>query len=265
MIQRKFITLSLSQFGQIFRIPYNGQAVFTNEWDLASLAYSQETEGPYHTNLSTPNEICRFLQLERTELNRTIKSTNVILTPNQILTKELRQDMNHWEEHIRENVFGLGGHRDHLPASLAHMLYCIVVEEQYNLVYFFVKRIEFALKQTRKPQSDRGKPKSRHSVSSSSAHHYISSSHQEDDDDNEGTSRASTPSPTLTLTLFNHLITKNMTFLLLLNKMIIFSSSDKLPCSIKRNKSMRKLEVDSNHSGRHCEESLERKRNKDVE
>ncbi|GJV09362.1 hypothetical protein Tco_1347018 [Tanacetum coccineum] len=45
---------------------------------------------------------------------------------------------------IRENLFGLGGHRDHLPASLAHMLYCIVAEAQYNLAYFFVKRIECA-------------------------------------------------------------------------------------------------------------------------
>ncbi|GKB05497.1 hypothetical protein Tco_0833692 [Tanacetum coccineum] len=146
MIQHEFITLSLSlaQFGQILRIPYNGQAVFTNEWDLASLAYSQETEGPYHTDLPTPDDIRRFLQLNRVELNRTMKSQNVILTPNQILTKELSQDMKRWEELIRENVFGLGGHRDHLPASLAHMLYCIVAEEQYNLAYFFVKRIECA-------------------------------------------------------------------------------------------------------------------------
>ncbi|GJV61555.1 hypothetical protein Tco_1467655 [Tanacetum coccineum] len=52
--------------------------------------------------------------------------------------------MKHWEELIRENVFRLGGHRDHLSASLAHMLYCIVAEEQYNLAYFFVKRIEYA-------------------------------------------------------------------------------------------------------------------------
>ncbi|GJR62085.1 hypothetical protein Tco_1504247 [Tanacetum coccineum] len=147
--------------------------------------------------------------------------------------------MKRWEELIRENVFGLGGHRDHLPASLAHMLYCIVAEEQYNLAYFFVKRIEcaratstanlpygmfltrlyrhvmehyphldngiynvvdrvmrpLALKQTRKPQSDRGK--ARHSVSSTSAHHnYGSSSHQGDDDEDDGASRASTPSPT---------------------------------------------------------------------
>ncbi|GJW66150.1 hypothetical protein Tco_0118034, partial [Tanacetum coccineum] len=131
--------------------------------DLASLAYSQETEGPYHTDLPTPDDIRRFLQLDRVELNRTIKSQNVTLTPNQILTKELRQDMKRWEELIRENVFGLGGHRDHLPASLAHI--------------------------------DRGK--ARHFVSSTSAHHnYGSSSHHGYEDEDDGASRASTPSPT---------------------------------------------------------------------
>nr|GFB17312.1 E3 ubiquitin-protein ligase UPL2-like [Tanacetum cinerariifolium] len=114
MIHHEFITPSLAQFGQILIIPYNGQGVFTNEWDLASLAYSQETEGPYHIDIPTLNDI------------------------------QLRQDMKRWEELIRENVFGLGGHRNHLPASLAHMLYCIVAEEQYNLTYFFVKRIEYA-------------------------------------------------------------------------------------------------------------------------
>ncbi|GKE27258.1 hypothetical protein Tco_1442642 [Tanacetum coccineum] len=49
--------------------------------------------------------------------------------------------MKRWEELIRKDVFGLGGHRDHLLASLTHMLYCIVAEEQYNLAYFSVKRI----------------------------------------------------------------------------------------------------------------------------
>ncbi|GKA80129.1 hypothetical protein Tco_0786725 [Tanacetum coccineum] len=77
-------------------------------------------------------------------VDRTIKSQTVTLTPNQILTKELSPDMKQWEELIRENMFGLGGHRDHLPACLAHMLYCVVAEEQYNLAYFFVKRIECA-------------------------------------------------------------------------------------------------------------------------
>ncbi|GJU96415.1 hypothetical protein Tco_1321171 [Tanacetum coccineum] len=206
MIQHEFITLTLAQFGQILKIPYNGQAVFTNDWNLASLEYSQETEGPYCTELPTPDDIHRLLKLER------------------VMVDQL----------IRENVFGLGGHRDHLPACLAYMLYCVVAEEQHNLAYFFVKRIKcaratptanllygifltrlyrhvmeayphldngiynivdrvmhpLALKQPRRPRSNLGK--ARHSVSSSSSHHQGMSSHQhDDDDDNVETSRAS--------------------------------------------------------------------------
>ncbi|GJU21388.1 hypothetical protein Tco_1154730 [Tanacetum coccineum] len=43
--------------------------------------------------------------------------------------------------------------------------------------------ILLALKQTRRPRSDRGK--ARHSVSSSSSHHQGTSSHQHDDDDDD--------------------------------------------------------------------------------
>ncbi|GJU80195.1 zf-CCHC domain-containing protein [Tanacetum coccineum] len=106
--------------------------------------YSQETEGPYSTDLPTPDDIRRLLELERVMVDRTIKSQTVTLTPNQILTKELSPNMKQWKELIRENVFELGGHRNHLPACLAHMLYCVVTEEQYNLAYFFIKRIECA-------------------------------------------------------------------------------------------------------------------------
>ncbi|GKA68859.1 hypothetical protein Tco_0768776 [Tanacetum coccineum] len=169
------------------------------------LAYSQETEGPYHTDLPTLDDIRQFLELDRVELNRTIKSQNVSLNPNQILTKELRQDMMCWEELIRKNVFRLGGHRNHLSASLAHMLCCIVAEEQYNLAYFFVKRVECARST---PTANlpygmfltglhRDHGKACHSISSTSAHHnYGSSSHQRDDDEDDGASRASTPSRT---------------------------------------------------------------------
>ncbi|GJV65387.1 hypothetical protein Tco_1476215 [Tanacetum coccineum] len=202
MIQHEFITLTLAQFGQILRIPYNGQAVFTNEWDLASLAYSQETEGPYHTDLPTPDDIRRFLQLDRVELNRTIKSQNVTLNPNQILTKELRQDMKRWEELIRENVFGLGGHRDHLPASLAHMLYCIVAEEQYNLAYFFVKRIECA-RATPTANLPYGMFLTRlyrhvmeHYPHLDNGIYNVFDRVMRDDDEDDGASRASTASPT---------------------------------------------------------------------
>nr|GEV08344.1 zf-CCHC domain-containing protein/DUF4219 domain-containing protein/UBN2 domain-containing protein [Tanacetum cinerariifolium] len=68
-----------------------------------------------------------------------------------------------------------------------------------NGFYNVVDRVmsSLALKQTRKPRSDRGMQKARHSVSSSSsAHHFGSSSHHENDGEDEGTSRASTSSPT---------------------------------------------------------------------
>nr|GFA30232.1 ribosomal protein L7Ae/L30e/S12e/Gadd45 [Tanacetum cinerariifolium] len=100
------------------------------------------TEGPYHTELPTPEEIHQFLQFERVDSNRIIKSKKVTLSPNQVLTKELRHDLKRWNKLIYEYVFGLGGHQDHLPACFAHILYCILAEQQYNLAYFFVKRIE---------------------------------------------------------------------------------------------------------------------------
>ncbi|GJY52173.1 zf-CCHC domain-containing protein [Tanacetum coccineum] len=221
---------------------------------------AQEVESKEKLIESNPNSKPKFILINNTKIpiasddeNRNqLKSQTVTLTPNQILTKELSPDIKQWEELIRENVFGLGGHRDHLPACLAHMLYCVVAEEQYNLAYFFVKRIEcaratptanlpygmfltrlyrhvmeayphldngiynivdrvmrpLALKQPRRPRSDRGK--ARHSVSSSSSHHQGMSSHQhDDDDDNVETSRASTPSPNTYLNSLNPLDYQN--------------------------------------------------------
>ncbi|GKE29250.1 hypothetical protein Tco_1444634, partial [Tanacetum coccineum] len=116
--------------------------------------------------------------------------------------------MKQWEEFIQENVFGLGGYRDHLPACLAHMLYCVVAEEQYNLAYFFIKIIQcaratptanlpYGMFLTRLyrhimetyPYLDNGiydiVDRARHSVSSSSSHHQGMSSHQHDNDDDD--------------------------------------------------------------------------------
>nr|GEY01096.1 hypothetical protein [Tanacetum cinerariifolium] len=65
-----------------------------------------------------------------------------------------------------------------------------------NGIYDVVERVMRppALRQARRPRSDRGK--AHHSISSTSAHHNCrSSSRQEDDDKDDGASRASTPSP----------------------------------------------------------------------
>ncbi|GKA12671.1 ribosomal protein L7Ae/L30e/S12e/Gadd45 [Tanacetum coccineum] len=107
-----------------------------------------------------------------------------------------------WEELIRENVFGLGGHQDHLPASLVHMLYCIVAEEQYNLAYFFVKRIECA-RATSTANLPYGMFLTRlyphvmeHYPHLDNGIYNVVDRVMRDDDGDDGASRASTPSPT---------------------------------------------------------------------
>ncbi|GJY33445.1 hypothetical protein Tco_0417914 [Tanacetum coccineum] len=124
------------------------------------------------------DDIRQLLELERVVVDRTIKSQTVVLNPNQILTKDLIPDMKQWEELIRENVFGLGRHRDRLPACLAHM------------------RVMLLCLKTNSTNAESDHGKARRSVSSSSSHHQGTSSHQHDDDDDVETSRASTPSPT---------------------------------------------------------------------
>ncbi|GJZ03405.1 hypothetical protein Tco_0536680 [Tanacetum coccineum] len=108
------------------------------------LNFYSQVKGPYCTDLPTPDDIRQLLELEHVVVDHTIKSQTVALNPNQILTKELSPDMKQCEEFIRENVFGLGGNQDRILVCLAHMLYYVVAEEQYNLAYFFVKRIECA-------------------------------------------------------------------------------------------------------------------------
>nr|GFB34683.1 ribosomal protein L7Ae/L30e/S12e/Gadd45 [Tanacetum cinerariifolium] len=102
-----------------------------------------------------------------------------------------------------------GGHWDRLPACLAHMLYCVFAEEQYNLAYFFVKRIEcaratpttnlpYGMFLTRLyrhfmeayPHLDNGIYDIVERVMRTSSHQH------EDDDDDVETSRESTLSPT---------------------------------------------------------------------
>ncbi|GJW48394.1 hypothetical protein Tco_0080040 [Tanacetum coccineum] len=90
------------------------------------------------------------------------------------------------------------------PTANLHMVCSdtpfVYVMEHYphldNGIYNVVDRVmrPLALKQTRKPRSDRGK--ARHSISSTSAHHNRGSSSHQGDDEDDGASRASTPSPT---------------------------------------------------------------------
>ncbi|GJS42987.1 hypothetical protein Tco_0568030 [Tanacetum coccineum] len=158
----------------------------------------------------------------------------------QILTRKIVSTLKPLEEIIWENVFCLGGNRDHVPACLCFMLYCVVHSERFNLAYYMAKRMEWVTKQARlilpycmlltrlfkfiirenpelenesnvlydrlmnplaaqlkrKPKRDHGTRRGRPSTSSSTFDRPSPSHLNNDDDGNdEGTSRASTPSP----------------------------------------------------------------------
>ncbi|GKB85238.1 hypothetical protein Tco_0957510 [Tanacetum coccineum] len=67
----------------------------------------------------------------------------------QVLTRKIEPTLKPLEEIIWENVFCLGGNRDHVPVCLCYMLYYVVHSEKFNLAYFMAKRIEWVTKQKR--------------------------------------------------------------------------------------------------------------------
>nr|GEY22290.1 retrovirus-related Pol polyprotein from transposon TNT 1-94 [Tanacetum cinerariifolium] len=158
-----------------------------NGWSLNELVYGAPLEGPYQTNLLSPDEIISYIREDREgQVTRICHQEEVEVQDYQIPTREIVSTLKPLEEIIRENVFCLGVNRDHVPACLCYMLYCVANFEKFNLAYFMAKRME-----------DRGTIRGHHSTSSSTFN-QPSLSHLNDDDDdgnNEETSHASTPSP----------------------------------------------------------------------
>nr|GFA16821.1 pentatricopeptide repeat-containing protein [Tanacetum cinerariifolium] len=171
-------------------------------WSLDELAYGVPRDGSYQTNPPSSDDIISYIQNDRE-----------------------------------------GGNRDHVPACLCYILYCITRSEKFKLAYYMSKRMEWVTKQARlilaygmllthlfkfvmsespklvnesyvlydrvmnplttqqeqKTKKDCGMRRGHHSTSSSSAFDQPSFSHLNDDDDDgndEGTSHASTLSPT---------------------------------------------------------------------
>ncbi|GJZ73385.1 hypothetical protein Tco_0637531 [Tanacetum coccineum] len=243
VIQNQFFSYSLEEFAQILDIPCEGACVFTDRWRLDELAYGIPSDGPYQTNLPSIEDIISSIRIDRDgQVCRIRHEEEIDVLEYQVLTREIEPTLKPLEEIIWENVFCLGGNRDHVPACLCYMLYCVVHSEKFNHAYLMAKRMEWVTKQKRlllpygmlltrlfkfiisenpelqnesyvlydrvmtplaaqlerKPRKDRGTRRGHYSTSSSSAFDQPSLSHLNDDDDDgndEGTSRASTPSP----------------------------------------------------------------------
>ncbi|PWA80359.1 hypothetical protein CTI12_AA195320 [Artemisia annua] len=78
--------------------------------------------------------------IELTKLLRTHKYTP-FLDPTKIRLAEVRYELLSRVIILKENVLSLKGVRKQLPACCAHMLYCLLTQQPYNLAYFFAKRI----------------------------------------------------------------------------------------------------------------------------
>ncbi|GKE97235.1 hypothetical protein Tco_1582090, partial [Tanacetum coccineum] len=157
--------------------------------------YGAPLKGPYQTNLPSLDDIILYVREDREgEVTCIHHQEEIDVLEYQVLTCEIEPTLKPLEEIIRENVFCLGGNRDHVPTCLCYMLYCVANSKKFNLAYFMAKRMELVTKQARR---DRGTRRGRHSTSSSFAFDQPSLSHLNDDDDgnDEGTSCASTPSP----------------------------------------------------------------------
>ncbi|GKC86586.1 hypothetical protein Tco_1147235, partial [Tanacetum coccineum] len=140
------------------RIPCEGACVFSDRWSLDKLVYGSPLEGPYQTNLLSPDDIISYIREDREgQVARIHHQEEVEVQDYQIITREIVSTLKPLEEIIRENVFCLG---------------------------------------ERKPRRDHGTRRGRQSTSSF-AFDQQSSSHLSNDDDGnyKGTSRASTLSP----------------------------------------------------------------------
>ncbi|GJX95516.1 retrovirus-related pol polyprotein from transposon TNT 1-94 [Tanacetum coccineum] len=150
VIQNQYFSLCLEDFAQILRIPCEGACVFSDRWSLDELVYGAPSEGPYQTNLPSPDDIISYVREDREGQVTRIRHQEEIEVQNyQILTREIVSTLKPLEEIIQENVFCLGGNRDHVPACLCYMLYCVANSEKFNLAYFMAKRMEWVTKQAR--------------------------------------------------------------------------------------------------------------------
>ncbi|GJU90771.1 hypothetical protein Tco_1303194 [Tanacetum coccineum] len=139
------------------------------------LAYDVPTDGPYQTNLPSPDDLISFIRNDQEgQVTRIRHEEEIDVQDHQILTREIVSTLKPLEEIIWENFFCLGFLYDRVMNPLT-------------------------AQQERKTTMDCGMRRGHHSTSSSSAFAQPSSSHLNDDDDDgndKGTSHVSTPSPT---------------------------------------------------------------------
>ncbi|GJZ38136.1 hypothetical protein Tco_0584327 [Tanacetum coccineum] len=101
VIQNQLVSYSLEEFAQILDIPCEGACVFTDRWSLDELTYGVLSEGPYQTNLPSPDDFISYIREDREGQVTRIR---------QILTREIVSTLKPLEE-IIEKMFSVWGRK----------------------------------------------------------------------------------------------------------------------------------------------------------
>jgi hypothetical protein len=118
--------LPLEEFAQILGIPCHGKCAYSEDHELNSLFEELECEGPYVTYIPS-----------QTELINSLCNSFDTFYPNKIHVCELSQFLQPMAVILRENALDLVKDSNCIPSCVAHMLYCILTRQPYNLAYLF--------------------------------------------------------------------------------------------------------------------------------
>nr|GEW89910.1 Gag-Pol polyprotein [Tanacetum cinerariifolium] len=91
------------------KIPYEGAYVFSHRWSLDELLYGVPSEGPYQTNLPSPDDIISYIQEDQEgQVTRIRHQEEIDVQEYQVLTREIEPTLKPLEEIIWENIFCMG-------------------------------------------------------------------------------------------------------------------------------------------------------------
>ncbi|GJX86075.1 hypothetical protein Tco_0336849 [Tanacetum coccineum] len=135
--------LTLENFGQILRIPFEGLCLYSHEWSISSLQRSIDPHpNLYPHPIEEPSLVHDALFKERADpIRQKFKGDDETLEPFQMLNTEFKNAFNKWYLILNENVICLTGHKDHPNVSLCYMLYCLSIGKSFNLAYYIVHRM----------------------------------------------------------------------------------------------------------------------------
>ncbi|GJW03917.1 hypothetical protein Tco_1562773 [Tanacetum coccineum] len=200
VIQNQLFSYYLENFAQILDVPCEGACVFTDRWRLDELAYGIPSDGPYQTNPLSIEDIISSIQIDQEgQVCRIRYEEEIDVHDYQIITREIIPTL----KHLEENIFCLGVIGIMFPCVFVLNFTVSYTPKDSILPITWQNEWSGSLSKLgsfypmQKPRRDRGMRRGRHSTSSS-AFDQPSSSHLNDDDDDgndEGTLRASTPSP----------------------------------------------------------------------